>query len=198
LTSITKWALAVAVLLLAAIVAFLPRGGDKQVKITADLGPARARAALAACPHGTGEVKQLSGVSVPCLGDGSTADLGTALAGRATLVNIWATWCVPCKTELPVLAAYAAQAGAAGVLEVQVASSAVDGLSLLTSLGVHLPSVFDGEGPTGPVRTALKVPPTLPASYVVTADGQVRFISTPRVFDNTGQVRAAVEDGLHG
>ncbi|MCU1684989.1 MAG: redoxin [Amycolatopsis sp.] len=198
MTTVTKWAVAVAVLVLAAIVAFLPRGGDKSVKITADLGQARAKAALAACPRGTGEVKQLSGVSVPCLGDGSTVDVGTALAGRPTLVNVWATWCVPCKTELPVLAAYAAQPGAVGVLEVQVASSAADGLSLLTSLGVHLPSIFDGVDNTGPVRTALKVPPTLPASYLVTADGQVRFISNPRVFDNTDQVRTAVEVGLHG
>jgi thiol-disulfide isomerase/thioredoxin len=193
LTTLTKWALAVAVLVLAAIVALLPRdNGGSSPKAAADLGPGRAKAALAACPKGFGEVPQLRGVSDQCLGDGSTADLGTALAGHATLVNVWATWCQPCKTELPVLDAYAAQPGAVGVLAVQVASSASDGLDLLAGLGVHLPSVYDGDGQSGPVRTALKVPPSLPASYLVTADGQVKFISTPRVFENMDQVRTAV------
>lgn len=198
MTSVTKWALAIAVLLVAGLVAFLPRGHDKAVTVSGDLGPARAKAALAACPQGTGKVAQLSGVSIPCLGDGSTTDLGTALAGHATLVNVWATWCEPCKTELPVLSQYAAQPGAVAVLEVQVASSAADGLAMFTRLGIHLPSVFDGEGLSGPARTALKVPPQLPASYLVTPDGRVRFISNPRVFYNTDQVRTAVEDGLHG
>jgi thiol-disulfide isomerase/thioredoxin len=195
LTTLTKWALAVAVLVLAAIVALLPRDNGGSVPTAApDLGPARAKAALAACPRGSGEVPQLRGVSAQCLGDGSTADLGTALAGHATLVNLWATWCQPCQTELPVLNAYAAQPGAIGVLTVQVASSASDGLDLLTALGVHLPSVYDGAGPSGPVRTALKVPQSLPASYLVTADGQVRFISNPRLFENTDQVRTVVGD----
>jgi thiol-disulfide isomerase/thioredoxin len=194
LTTLTKWAVAVAVLVLALIVALLPRGDDSApAKATEDLGPARAKAALVACPQGTGEVPQLRGVSAECLGDGSTADLGTALAGHETLINVWATWCAPCKTELPVLNAYAAQPGATPVLTVQVASGASDGLELLAALGVHLPGVYDGKGETGPIRKALKVPPSLPASYLVTADGQVRFISNPRLFENTDQVRLAVE-----
>jgi thiol-disulfide isomerase/thioredoxin len=192
LTTLTKVALAIAVLVLAVIVAVLPRGKGSP-KVAEDLGPVRAKAALAACPKGSGEVQQLQGVSVPCLGDGSPSDLGTALAGHKTLVNVWATWCQPCKTELPVLNTYAAEPGAVGVLGVQVASSASDGLDLLAALGVHLPSVYDGDGPAGPVRTALKVPPSLPASYLVSPDGQVRFISNPRLFENTDQVRAAVE-----
>lgn len=194
MTTLTKWAVAAAVLVLALIVALLPRDdGTAPATATEDLGPARAKAALTACPQGTGEVPQLRGVSAECLGDGSTADLGTALAGRATLVNVWATWCAPCKTELPVLNAYAAQPGATPVLTVQVASGASDGLELLAALGVHLPAVYDGKGDTGPIRKALKVPPSLPASYLVTADGQVRFITNPRLFENTDQVRLAVE-----
>jgi thiol-disulfide isomerase/thioredoxin len=193
-TTATKWALAVGVLIIGVIVAILPRGGGTTLNTAApDLSAARATAALAPCPTGTGKVPQLSGVTTQCLGDGSTVDLGTALAGQTTVVNIWATWCEPCKTELPVLGAYAAQPGAARVLAVQVASSQADGLALLTRLGVHLPSAFDGDASTGPVRTALKVPSALPASYLVTPDGQVHFIENPRVFDNPDAVRKAVE-----
>ncbi|WP_236790720.1 TlpA disulfide reductase family protein [Amycolatopsis sp. GM8] len=194
MTTATKWALAVGVLILGVIIAVLPRGTTStQNTAGPDLSAARVSAALAPCPHGTGEVARLKGVSAQCLGDGSTVDLGTALAGHTTLVNIWATWCEPCKTELPVLARYATEPGAAQVLAVQVASSESDGLALLTRLGVHLPSAFDGDGTTGPVRSALKVPSSLPASYLVTADGQVRLIENPRLFANPDEVRKVVE-----
>lgn len=196
MTTATKWALAVGVLILGVIIAVLPRNSTPtQNTAGPDLSVARAAAALEPCPAGTGEVGQLKGVSTRCLGTGATVDLGSALAGHTTLVNIWATWCEPCKTELPVLAEYAAQPGAAQVLAVQVASSEADGLDLLTKLGVHLPSVFDGEGSTGPVRSALEVPSALPASYLVKPDGGVHFIENPRVFDNVGAVRQAVESG---
>ncbi|GAB3000004.1 TlpA family protein disulfide reductase [Amycolatopsis acidiphila] len=195
MTTATKWALAVGVLIIGVIIAVLPRD-DAPTQNTAapDLSAPRAAAALAPCPRGTGEVAQLEGVTSQCLGDGAQLDLGTALAGHTTLVNVWATWCEPCKTELPVLAAYARQPGAAQVLLVQAASSQADGLALLTKLGVHLPSVFDGEGGTGPARSALKVS-ALPASYLVTPDGQVHFIRNPPVFGNPDAVRTAVESG---
>ncbi len=39
-------------------------------------------------------------------------------AGRPLLVNLWASWCVPCVRELPMLDALSAQAGAPRVLTV--------------------------------------------------------------------------------
>ncbi|MEV4150453.1 TlpA disulfide reductase family protein [Amycolatopsis sp. NPDC049691] len=194
MTTVTKWALAVAVLAVALIVALLPRSGDTAAKPSEDLAPARSAAALQPCPAPSAKqpVKQLEGVKADCLGDGASVDVGKALAGAPVLVNVWASWCEPCRTELPVLQEYANQPGAVRVLGVQVQSPAKDGLDLLAKLGVHLPSVYDGDGQSGPVRTALKVPSALPASYLVTASGEVRFIANPRLFRNTDQVRAAV------
>jgi len=36
---------------------------------------------------------------------GKTVDLPTIAAGRPAVVNLWATWCPPCRLELPFLAA---------------------------------------------------------------------------------------------
>ncbi|OXM72261.1 MULTISPECIES: TlpA family protein disulfide reductase [Amycolatopsis] len=192
MTTATRWALAVGLLVLAVIIAVLPQVRSDDTPTGPDLTAARAAAALAPCPSGTGEVAQLAGVRAECLGDGSTVDLGSALAGQVTLVNVWATWCEPCRTELPVLQRYADEPGAARVLTVQVQSKPDDGLALLAELGVRLPTVFDGDGGTGPVRGALKVPPALPTSYLVTADGQVRLIESPRTFTDPEQVREVV------
>lgn len=37
------------------------------------------------------------------LATGDTVSLRDRYRGQVTLVNIWATWCVPCKTEMPAM-----------------------------------------------------------------------------------------------
>ncbi len=193
MTRATKWALAVGALALALIVALLPRSESVPPEPETDLGPARERAALAACvPDEGGEAEEFAGVEVHCLGDGSRVRFADALGDGPTLVNVWATWCEPCREELPLLAEYAARPDAVRVVTVQVQSSQEDGLRLLADLGVRLPALHDGEGATGPVRKALRVPAGLPASYVV-EDGEARLVTKPRLFTSIDEIVNAVE-----
>jgi thiol-disulfide isomerase/thioredoxin len=158
----------------------------------ADLADARAAAGWIPCPEPTGAPPRgpLAGITVPCLGEPGTVDLGAVLAGRPALINVWASWCVPCRDELPALAEYATRPGAVPVLGVDVRDDPRAALALLAELGVALPSVTD---PDGAVRAALDVPPALPASYVVDAAGRAARVDPPTPFRTADEVAAAVE-----
>jgi hypothetical protein len=88
-----------------------------------------------------------------------------------------------------VLDTYAKQPGAVPVVPVLVESREADGLELLARLGVRLPSVHDE---ADQLRKQFKAPMTLPATYYVAADGQVRQITDPPYFKAPEQVEKAV------
>lgn len=69
--------------------------------------------------------------------DGAPTSLA-ALPGRVKLVNVWATWCVPCITELPTLGALQKAYGAKGLhvaaVQVEPVQKAKQGMTMLSKL----------------------------------------------------------------
>jgi thiol-disulfide isomerase/thioredoxin len=158
------------------------------------LAAARSRAMLPSCAPPVGAAARtsnpLSGVVVPCLDGSGSADLGTVTSGRSTLINVWASWCAPCRSELPSLAAYAVRPGAAAVLTVNVRDDQVAAVNLLAELGLRLPAVTD---PRGAVHAVLRGPPALLASYVLRSDGTLAPVGPPTPFRDADEVSAAVQ-----
>jgi thiol-disulfide isomerase/thioredoxin len=190
-----RWAIAVVILMIAGVVAIWPRADPSPTPGEAaqdapDLNLARAQAGLQSCAVGAEGPAELHGITAECLADGLPVDLAGTL-DAPVLVNMWATWCEPCKTELPILSQYAQEPDAIKVVTVGVESKPADALELLTRLKVRLPGLLDE---SGKVKQKLH-PVGLPASYLVKADGSVTLIENPRVFRSVDEVRQAVANG---
>lgn len=158
----------------------------------AALGPPRAKADLAPCPApGAGPGPEaLRGIVVECAGDGTPVDVAQAVAGRPTVLNLWAYWCGPCADELPAMAEYQRRVGPdVTVLTVHQDENETAALLRLAELGVHLPTLQDGRRR---IAAALQVPNVMPATVVLRADGSVAEI-LPRSFATADEIAAAVD-----
>ena len=79
---------------------------------------------------------------------GGRLSLG-ALRGEPVVLNFWASWCIPCKKEAPLLVASAhAHAGKVAFLGVDVEDFASDARHFLGRYHVNYVSVRDGRGST--------------------------------------------------
>jgi thiol-disulfide isomerase/thioredoxin len=180
-----RWAIVALVLVVAGAIAVWPHEDDAAPQAAPPV-PAKVLSSLPQCVRqGAGP---LPGLTATCLADGSATQVSQAFAGPV-LVNVWATWCAPCQEELPVLAQYAGEPGATPVVTLAVESDPTTAVAMLTDLKVNLPSLLDVDDS---VRRALKVPNALPASYLIDAKGDVRFINDPRLFRSVEDVRKAV------
>ncbi|MBI2755937.1 MAG: TlpA family protein disulfide reductase [Chloroflexi bacterium] len=103
--------------------------------------------------------------------DGSTFRLSEARAtGKPVLVNFWASWCVPCREEAPMLeAAWKRNRDRVMFVGVDVQDTEADALAFLREFKITYPN---GAGNAGPISVTYGMR-GVPESYFVTADGRV-------------------------
>ena len=114
------------------------------------------------------------------------------LHGTPVIVNIWASWCAPCRTETPLLErawrAHGDEVIIIGVASKDIASNSRD---FMDEFEVTFPNVFDS---SGEIRSRLGLR-GFPTTYVFGADGTLR---TTIVGGLTEQRLAAVLEDLRG
>lgn len=210
MTTSTRWTVAVLAVLAALTVAIAMETGDSAVPAGQPSAPSarthrdsdtpealaepRRRAGLPPCPAARGPgAARLRGVVVECAADGSTVDVGPALAGRTVVLNLWAYWCGPCAEELPALQAYQQRVGdTVSVVTVHQDENEYAALVRMADLGVRLPVLQDGRRS---IAAALGVPNVMPATVVLRADGSVAAV-LPEPFTSADGIAAAVESAL--
>jgi thiol-disulfide isomerase/thioredoxin len=110
-------------------------------------------------------------VTLPCFTGGEPVAL--AALGRPSVVNLWASWCEPCRTELPELQRFADRgADEIAVLGVITGDTRTSAASAAEDFGISFPAVFDPDRSllTGIGRNAL------PVTLFLDAAGGVRHV----------------------
>lgn len=92
--------------------------------------------------------------------------------GKPVIVNFWATWCEPCKEEMPALQAQTASNPNLTILGIDNVESPVKVKPFVDHLGVSFPILLDEDGS---VMEHYQVT-GLPTSYFVDSSGVLRFI----------------------
>lgn len=108
--------------------------------------------------------------SVPTA-DGGTFSLAEHLSndGRPVFLNLWASWCFPCREEMPDINEASLRHSDIAFVGVDVQDSRGEAEKFLSELGIHYTIGFDDDGTVD----ATYAPVGLPASYIISADGVI-------------------------
>jgi thiol-disulfide isomerase/thioredoxin len=124
-----------------------------------------------------------------------------ATGKKATLVNAWASWCGPCRREVPMLQALAVNLKPQGVDVVLVTvddpKDEAKALSFLKDNGITLKS-YIVEGSLGEFKAGInpRWPGMLPASFLFGAAGELAHFWGGEAFEN--EIVPVVENFLAG
>lgn len=139
-----------------------PTGGTT---VTAAAAPASGRSALR---HVQGQRNQL-------LGGGEAAFKArlAALRGHPVVVNVWGSWCPPCRAEFPIFQRASARLGdRVAFLGIDVADNPAKARAFLAKVPVSYPSYQD---PNESIAHALGPIEGTPTTFFVARSGKVAY-----------------------
>jgi len=114
----------------------------------------------------------LLGLTLP-----DTAGKETALGqwrGKLLVVNFWATWCAPCREEMPEFVRLQQEMGAKGLQFVGIAVDDADKVRQFASeIGLNYPALIGGYGAMELSRTLGNRVMALPFTIIVGRDGTI-------------------------
>ncbi len=178
-----------------------PFGQDRLPASSVDVDTAQLRqlkrsSGIEPCPRsvpGRAPVEDgLPAITLPCLGGGDPVHLA-GLRGRPTVLNLWASWCGPCREELPVLQSFYERArGKVRMLGVDFEDTQpAAALKLLADSGVTYPQVADFDKA---IDRALGRHP-VPMTVLVDADGTI-VAALPMQITSADQLADLVQESL--
>lgn len=105
---------------------------------------------------------------------GRSIAVPAAYAGRPLLINVWATWCGPCRQEMPELQRFAVEQGGTGIQVVGIALDEAEAVrAFVAQTGVRYPVLLDTPGPADAGVRLGNPKGVLPYSVLVSADGRL-------------------------
>jgi peroxiredoxin len=94
--------------------------------------------------------------------------------GQVVMLNFWASWCAPCRQEMPQLDRLYEKYHAAGfqLLGVNVDEDVRNAAGVSSKLGLHFPVLLDTEKKVSRLYDLS----TMPSTVLIDRDGRVRYI----------------------
>lgn len=119
---------------------------------------------------GIARANGLPELELPCLVSGPAVNLAD-LGGKPVLINLWATWCGPCREEMPILQdAHVRYGDEIAFLGVDTKDNPERAAAFLQELGVTYPQAVDLDGRL--LVEHLRVP-GLPVTVVLDPEGKI-------------------------
>ena len=113
--------------------------------------------------------------------------------GDVVVLNVWASWCAPCRAEAPVLRAAAEDLAPKGVTFVglDTRDSDVSARAFVDKQGITYPNVVDPDGRIQLLFADSLPPQAIPSTLVIDREGRVAARALGRVSESS--IRGMVE-----